>query len=100
MNFLGVKPTRGKNGVTTDTLRRWREQINVARPLLRSQSKFGLGDVGAEDIGWINAATNADDMLTDEWRGKIAALTQADGRRFVLAALEQNIRQMKLALSG
>jgi hypothetical protein len=80
LNTLGIKPTRGKDGVTADTLRRWREQINVVRPLLRSQSKLAPRDTGAEDIGWINAATNADDMLTDEWRGKIKALSAADAR--------------------
>jgi hypothetical protein len=96
LNNLGIKPTRGKNGVTADTLRRWREQISVVRPLLRSQSQLEPQDIGAEDIGWIKAARNADDMLTEEWRGKIAAHTPADARRFVLAALEANIRQMML----
>jgi hypothetical protein len=99
LNTLGIKPTRGKNGVTADTLRRWREQINVVRSLLRSQSQLAPRDTGAEDIGWINAAKNADHMLTEEARG-IAALTQDDARRFILSALEQNIRQMKLAFSG
>ena len=51
-------------------------------------------DIGAEDTGWINAATNADEMLTEEWRGKIATLTPANARRFILSALEENIRQM------
>ncbi len=100
LNTLGIKPMRGKNGVTADTLRRWREQINVVRSLLRSQSQLAPRDTGAEDIGWINAAKNADHMLTEEARGKIAALTQDDARRFILSALEQNIRQMKLAFSG
>lgn len=100
LNTLGIKPTRGKNGVTADTLRRWREQINAVRPLLLSQSQLASRDTGAEDIGWINAAKNADHMLTEEARGKIAALTQDDARRFILSALEQNIRQMKLAFSG
>ena len=97
LNKLGIKPTRGKNGVTADTLRRWREQISVVRPLVRSQSQLERRDIGAEDIGWINAATNADDMLTEEWRGKIATLTPADGRRFILSALEENIGQMMLS---
>ena len=35
LRALGIKPTRGKNGVTADTLRRWRERINETRPLLR-----------------------------------------------------------------
>jgi hypothetical protein len=95
---LGIQPSRGKNGVTADTLRRWREQINVVRPLLRSRSQLEPRHVRTEDIGWINAATNADDMVTEEWRGKIAALTRADARRFILSAPEENIR--KLALSG
>ena len=97
LNTLGIKPTRGKNCVTADTLRRWREQISVVRPLVRSQSQLERRDIGAEDIGWINAATNADDMLTEEWRGKIATLTPADARRFILSALEENIRQMMLS---
>ena len=83
--------------MTADTLRRWREQISVVRPLVRSQSQLERRDIGAEDIGWINAATNADDMLTEEWRGKIATLTPADARRFILSALEENIRQMMLS---
>lgn len=97
LNNLGIKPTRGKNGVTADTLRRWREQIRVVRPLVRSQSQLERRDIGAEDIGWINAATNADDMLTEEWRWKIATLTTADARRFILSALEESIQQMMLS---
>ena len=97
LNNLGIKPTRGKNGVTADTLRRWREQISVVRPLLRSQSQLAPRAIGAQDIGWINAAGNADKMLTEECRGKIAALTPADARRFILIALEENIRQMRLS---
>jgi hypothetical protein len=93
LNNLGIKPTRGKNSVTADTLRRWREQISVVRPLLRSQSR----DIRVEDIGWINAAANADDMLTEECRAKIAALTPAKARRFILSALEENIPQMMLS---
>ena len=90
---LGIEPARGKNGVTADTLRRWREKLNEVRPLLHLKPS----DIGAEDIGWIDAAKNADDMLTEELRGKIAALTPADARRFILSALEKNIRQMMLS---
>src|SRR5712691_5060325 len=35
LNALGVKPTRGKGGVTAGTLRRWRDKINEVQPLLR-----------------------------------------------------------------
>jgi hypothetical protein len=97
LNNLGIKPTRGKNGVTADTLRRWREQISVVRPLLPPQSQLEPRNIGAEDIGWINAATNADNMLTEEWRGKIAALPPTDARRFILSALKESIQQMGLS---
>jgi hypothetical protein len=93
LGALGIEPARGKNGVTADTLRRWREKLDEVRPLLHLKPS----DIGAEDIGWIHAVTNADDVLTEEWRGKIAALTPADARRFILSALEENIRQMRLA---
>jgi hypothetical protein len=93
LNALGVKPTRGKEGVTAATVRRWREQIDVVRPLLELRpQEFGSGD-----LGWITAATNADDMVTEEWRTKITTLTTADARRFVLSSLEANIREMILA---
>jgi hypothetical protein len=95
LNALGIKPTRGKNDLTADTLRRWRERISETRPLLRAQLK--LLDIGAEDIGWINAGTNAESMLTEDLREKVAALAQAEARRFVLASLEASIRQMALA---
>ena len=69
--------------MTADTLRRWREKLDEVRPLLHLKPS----DIGSEDIGWINAATNADDMVTEEPRGKIAALTPAGARRFILSAL-------------
>lgn len=97
LNALSIKPTRGKNGVTEDTLRRWREQMNEARPLLRSLPQLLQSELSAEDLGWVNAALNAESMLTEKWRAKIAALTPADARRFVLLALENSISQMMLA---
>lgn len=97
LNALSIKPTRGKNGVTADTLRRWREQMNAARPLLRSLPQLLQSELSAEDLGWVNAALNAESMLTEMWRAKIAALTPADARRFVLLALENSISQMMLA---
>jgi hypothetical protein len=93
---LGIKPTRGKNGVTADTLRRWREQINVTRPLVRSLLQSLQSKLSGEELGWINAANNADSMVTEKWRAKIAALTPADARRFVLLALKNAIFQMTL----
>jgi len=54
-------------------------------------------ELSAEDLGWISASQNAESMLTDEWRKKIAALVAADARRFVLLSLEKSISGMKLA---
>ena len=53
-----------------------------------------LSDIGAKDIGWINAAINADSMLTEKWRAKVAAPAPAEARRFVLSSLEASIREM------
>jgi hypothetical protein len=97
LKALGVKPTRGKGGLTADTVRRWREQINATQPLLRSLPQVLPSKLSAEELGWINAAQNAENMLTDEWREKIRALAAADARRFVLLALERSISEMKLA---
>jgi hypothetical protein len=94
---LGIKPTRGSSGVTTDTLRRWRDRINETRPLLRSLPQLLQSGLSAEDPGWIDASYNAESVLSDEWRLKIQALAPADARRFVLSALEANIRQITLA---
>ena len=52
--------------MTADTLRRWREKLDEVRPLLHLKPS----DIGSEDIGWINAATNADDMVTEERAGR------------------------------
>jgi hypothetical protein len=97
LNSLGIKPTRGKNDFTADTLRRWREQIKVVRPLLRSESQLGPQDVGARDRGWMNAANIADEMLTEEDRAEIAVMALVEARRSVLSKLERNIRRMMLA---
>jgi hypothetical protein len=97
LNALGIKPTRGKGGITAHTLRRWRERINATQPLLRSLPQVIQSELSAEDLGWINAAQNAEAMLTDEWHKKIRAPTAPDARRFVLKALEQSIAQMTLA---
>lgn len=94
---LGIKPTRGKGGITADTLRRWRERINATQPLLRSLPQVLQSELSAEDLGWINATHNADSILTEKSRAQIASLAPAAARRFVLLALEESIRQMALA---
>jgi hypothetical protein len=99
LNELGIKPTRGKNGVTADTLRRWREQINEAQPLLRllSLSQLNLLNISDEDTGWINAAGVANGMVRVEWHARLVAEAPAEARRFVLSDLEDSIRDMDLA---
>jgi hypothetical protein len=97
LNALGVEPTRGKGGVTADTLRRWRERINETQPLLRSPPQVLQSELSAADLGWINAALNAESMSTAEWHKKIRVLAAADARRFVLLALEKSISEMALA---
>jgi hypothetical protein len=97
LKALDIRPTRGKGGVTADTLRRWREQISTTQPLLRSLPQVLESELSAEDRGWINAAVNADSMTTEKSRAQIAALAAADARRFVLLALEKSISEMTLA---
>jgi len=97
LNALDVKPARGKGGVSADTLRQWREHISQTQPLLRSLPEVLQSGLSAEDSAWINAAANADSMMTENWHAKIAALAPADGRRFVLLALEKSISEMALA---
>jgi hypothetical protein len=96
LNALGVKPTRGKGGVTPDTLRRWRDKINEVQPLVRSLPQVLRSELSAEDLGWINAAVNAESMMTEKPRAQIAALAVAEARRFVLLALEKAISEMTL----
>jgi hypothetical protein len=96
LNALGIKPTRGKKGVTADTLRRWGEQISATQPLLRSLSQLNPSDFGA-DAGWINAALNAEAMLSEKWRARLTAVAPAEARRLVLSSLEASIREMALA---
>jgi hypothetical protein len=97
LTTLGIKPTRGNDGITAGTLRRWREQLNATQPLLRSLSRVLQSELSAEDLGWINAANNAGSILTEQSRARIASLATAAARRFVLLALEESIRQMALA---
>ena len=93
LNALGIKPARGKGGVTANTMRRWREMIDETRPL-RSVSQLELS---AKDRGWITADINARLMLTEEERVKLAALAEGDAPRFILASLEASVREMALA---
>jgi hypothetical protein len=97
LKALDIKPARGKNDVTADTLRRWRDHISATEPLLRSLPQVLQSGLSAEDLGWINAAVNADNMITEKSRAQIAALAPAVARRFVLLALENSISQMTLA---
>jgi hypothetical protein len=93
LNALGIKPARGKGDVTANTVRRWGEKIDETRPL-RSVSQLELS---AKDRGWITADINARLMLTEEERVKLAALADADARRFILDSLEASVRVMALA---
>jgi hypothetical protein len=96
LTALGIKPGRGPGGITSRTLRGWREGVDVARPLV-GMLQQSPGDVmSAEDLGWVTAVINADEMVTGKWRCRIRGLAPADARRFVLDALEKNIREMKL----
>jgi hypothetical protein len=97
LKALGIKPTRGGGSVTADTVRRWREQIDGTQALVRSLPELLLSmPLSAEDSGWVNAALNAETMVTEKWREKITALAPADARRFVLLALEKAISEMTL----
>ena len=97
LNGLGVKPTRGKDGITANTLRRWRDRICETEPLRRSLPDALQSKLSAQDLGWINAAGNAETMLTEKWRGKIQALAAVDARRLVLLLLEKFVDEMGLA---
>jgi hypothetical protein len=99
LNALGVKPTRGKGDIdiTADTLRRWREKISATEPLLRSLPQILQSEPSAREGGWINAAHNANIMMTEESRAQIAALVPAHARRSVLLLLEKSISEMTLA---
>jgi hypothetical protein len=96
LNALGIKPTRGKGGVTADTLRRWREQISAAQPL-RSLPEVVQTQLSADECGWIAAAANAESMTTEKWRARITSRAPSDARRFVLHALGNAISEMTLA---
>jgi hypothetical protein len=100
LNSLGVKPTRGKTDLTGDTIRRWREEIKVALPLLRSESQLDQRAIGDRDRGWIEAARNAAAMVTEEEYAKIAAMSPSGARRHILFSLEQFICEMRAAISG
>lgn len=97
LRALRVKPTRGKGEVTAATLRRWRDKIAEVQPLVRSLPQVLQSELSAEDLGWINAAINAESVMTEKSRAQIAALAVADARRFVLLSLETSISGMTLA---
>jgi hypothetical protein len=93
---LGVKPARGKNDITAATLRGWRKRLKEVQPLLRVLPSLLCLEISPADRGWINAAMNAEEMLTEKWRSRVEALATAAARRFILDALENGVRQMKL----
>jgi hypothetical protein len=41
-------------------------------------------------------AAYAEDMVTEEWFDRIKSMPPADGRRIILDAIRQNVREMKL----
>ena len=90
---LGTKPARGKGGIIARTLRGWRERVDRARPLLGIPLLSVDQVMNAEDQGWVNAVAEADLMLTDKWRSRIANLAPATARKFILDALENSVRQ-------
>jgi hypothetical protein len=100
LNSLGVKPTRGKTDLTGDTIRRWREEIKVALPLLRSESQLDQRAIGDRDRGWIEAARNAAAMVTEDEYAKIASMSPSGACRHILFSLEQTICEMRPAISG
>jgi hypothetical protein len=96
LTALGVKPTRGRGGVTGRTVRGWRERVEATEPLLRALPRL-LGQViSSEDLGWISAARNTEGMLTEKWSARIRALTPSTARRLILDALENSIRKIEL----
>jgi hypothetical protein len=96
LTALGIKPARGKGGITTRTLRGWRERAEEAGPLLRVLPRLLEQGISPEDLGWINAVRNAEMMLTEKWSTHIRALAVPDARRFILNALENSIRNLNL----
>lgn len=95
LTALGVKPTRGSGRITDRTLRGWRERAEATEPLLGAPRLLGQV-ISPEDRGWISAARNAQEMLTDEWSARIRALVPATARRFILEAMENSIREINL----
>jgi hypothetical protein len=96
LTALGVKPTRGRRGITDRTVRGWRERAEATEPLLRALPRL-LGQViSPEDLGWISAARDAEGMLTEKWSACIRALPPNTARRFILDAMENSIRKIGL----
>jgi hypothetical protein len=93
---LGIKPMRGSTAITSRTLRGWRERVEQIKPLIRALQESPGMELSAEDLGWICASDNVDASVTEEWSIRLKAMLPADARKFVLDALELNIREMKL----
>ena len=77
LNEIGIKPGRGSGRIKPRTIREWCGRV--------------AADVGRQSI----SAINADEMMTDEWRQKIAALSKSKARRFAKAALHQVVETIR-----
>jgi hypothetical protein len=96
MIALGVTTARGRGRITARTVRGWRERAEATEPLLRALPRLPGELISPEDLGWINAARNAEGMLTEKWSARIRALTPNTARRLILDALENSIRKIGL----
>lgn len=97
LTALGIRPARGSGQkINARTLRDWRERVSEVGPLVRRFLEDPRREMSAEDLGLINAAVNANDLMTAEWICRLQAMPPGDARRLILDALEQNIREMNL----
>ena len=79
---LGVKPSRGKGGITGNTVRHWCDEVD--------------SDVARTGT----AAIMYDMMFTDEEVKRFSALSPAKARAFALASLRQYVRAIFPELSA
>jgi hypothetical protein len=75
----GIKATRGKEQVSTRTIREWCERVD------------------AETVVRTPTAKEAARMMTEKWRRRLLALPQVEAQGKVLANLSGNIRRAKAA---
>jgi hypothetical protein len=99
----GVKPARGTRPIKARTVRDWCERVRAGLPLFRSLTTPS-SQAGQEwyekdrpaELGLITAAGNAASLLTEEQRKRIQVLPTNMSRRYILDALSNSIRAMKL----